>query len=95
MLTALRRDPRHLAGKVKVIGFDSSRNIVDALDEGVLHATVLQDPVQIGYRSVIAMHDKLVGKPVPARIETGETLATKENMASEKVHALLFPLGSQ
>jgi ribose transport system substrate-binding protein len=95
MLTALRRDPRHLAGKVKVIGFDSSRNIVDALKEGVLHATVLQDPVQIGYRSVIAMHDKLVGKSVSARIETGETLATRENMASERVHSLLFPLGTQ
>jgi ribose transport system substrate-binding protein len=92
MLTALRRDPRHLAGKIKVIGFDSSQPIVDALKEGVLAATVLQDPVEMGYRSVIAMHDKLLGKDVKPRIETGETLATKANMESERVHALLFPL---
>jgi ribose transport system substrate-binding protein len=92
MITALRRDPRHLAGKIKVIGFDSSKNIVDAKKEGVLYGTVLQDPVQMGYRSVMAMHDKLLGKEVKVRIETGETLATKENMESERVHALLFPL---
>jgi ribose transport system substrate-binding protein len=95
MITALRRDPRHLAGKIKLIGFDSSANIVDAMKEGVLYGTVLQDPVQMGYRAVMAMHDKLVGKPVKARIETGETLATKDNMETERVHALLFPLGSK
>ncbi|MBI1851702.1 MAG: substrate-binding domain-containing protein [Planctomycetes bacterium] len=92
MLTVLRRDTRKLAGKVKVLGFDSSAHIVDALNEGVLHGTVLQDPVQIGYRSVMAMHDKLTGKNVKPRIETGETLATKENMGTPRVHELLFPL---
>jgi ribose transport system substrate-binding protein len=92
MLTALRRDPRHLAGKIKVIGFDASPPIVDALKEGILHATVLQDPVAMGYRSVTAMHDKLTGKEVKPRVETGETLATKENMQSARVHALLYPL---
>jgi ribose transport system substrate-binding protein len=95
MLTALRRDPCHLAGKIKVIGFDSSQNIVDGLKDGVLAGTVLQDPVAMGYRAVTAMHDKLTGKAVKPRIETGETLATPENMASERVHALLFPLGSK
>jgi ribose transport system substrate-binding protein len=92
MLTALRRDPRHLAGKIKVIGFDASPPIVDALKEGILHATVLQDPVAMGYRSVTAMHDRLTGKEVKPRVETGETLATKENMQSARVHALLYPL---
>lgn len=95
MITALRRDPRHLSGKIKLIGFDSSQNIVDALKDGVLYGTVLQDPVQMGYRAVMAMHDKLTGKEVKPRIETGETLATQENMDSERVHALLFPIGSR
>jgi ribose transport system substrate-binding protein len=92
MLTALRRDPRKLAGKVKVVGFDSSAHIVDALKEGALHATVLQDPVRIGYESVKAIHEKLAGGTPKARIETGETLATKENMDTPRVHQLLFPL---
>jgi ribose transport system substrate-binding protein len=91
MLTALRRDLRGFAGKVKVVGFDSSKHIVDALREGVLHGTVLQDPVTMGYRSVLAMHARLTGKEVEARIETGETLATKDNMETPRVHTLLFP----
>ena len=91
-LTALKRDSRRLAGKVKVVGFDSSANIVSALQDGSLAATVLQDPVRMGHDAVIAMHGALSGKPPAPRIETGETLATKDNMGSPAVHALLFPL---
>jgi ribose transport system substrate-binding protein len=93
-LTALARDPRGLAGKIQVVGFDSSANIVRALESGALHATVLQNPVEMGYRAVMTMHDQLLGKQVPARIDTGETLATKENLQSAPVRALLSPLAS-
>jgi ribose transport system substrate-binding protein len=92
-LTALARDPRGLGLQIKVVGFDSSANIVQALEKGALHATVLQDPVHMGYQAVMAMHDRLAGRDVKPRIETGETLATKDNMTSERVRKLLFPLG--
>lgn len=92
LLTALRRDPRGLAGKVKVVGFDSSANIVKALGDGALHGVVLQDPVKMGYEAVKAARAKLRGEPVPARIDTGVTLVTPENRAETRHHALLFPL---
>ena len=92
LLTVLRRDPRGLAGKIKVVGFDSSGNIVKGLQDGVLHGVVLQDPVKMGYESVKAIRAKLLGEPVAKRIETGETLVTPQNMREPRHHELLFPL---
>lgn len=92
MLTALARDPRGLASKVKVVGFDSSDRIVTALKEGRLAATVLQDPVAMGEKAVRAMHAKLTGKPVDARVQTGETLVTSQTVDDPAMRRLLFPL---
>lgn len=92
MLTALARDPRGLAAKVEVVGFDSSDRIVTALKEGRLAATVLQDPVAMGEKAVRAIHAKLIGKPGDARVQTGETLVTAQNVNDPAMRRLLFPL---
>ncbi|MBL8900787.1 MAG: substrate-binding domain-containing protein [Planctomycetes bacterium] len=89
LITVLRRDPRGLAGKVKLVGFDFSPNIVQGLRDGVLHATVLQDPIDMGYRAVKAMRAKLAGEAVEPRIETGLELGTKANMDEPKIRVLL------
>lgn len=73
-LTALSRDSRKLAGKVFVIGFDSSAKIDAALALGSLHATVVQDPVRMGYLAVTAMHTLLTGGTPERRIDTGERM---------------------
>ncbi len=91
MLIALERDPKHLAGKVKFVGFDSSDNLVRGLKTGHLQATVLQDPVQMGYDSIRTIVEKLKGKDVAARIEVPEVLATTENLADPKIDRLLHP----
>jgi hypothetical protein len=46
----------------------------------------------MGYESVKTIRAKLLGQPVPARVETGETLVTPQNMAEPRNHELLFPL---
>lgn len=92
MLTALERDTNGLAGKVKFVGFDSGDNLVRGLKSGHLQATVLQDPVQMGYDAVRVMVEKLQGKTVPARIEVPEALATTKNLNDPKIDALLHPL---
>jgi ribose transport system substrate-binding protein len=89
LITVLRRDPRGLAGKVKLVGFDFSSNIVQGLREGVLHATVLQDPIDMGYRAVRAMRAKLAGETVEPRIETGLELGTRANMDEPRIRVLL------
>jgi ribose transport system substrate-binding protein len=92
LLTVLRRDTRGLAGQVKVVGFDSSANIVNGLSDNVLQGVILQDPVRMGYESVKAARAKCVGEAVQARVETGETLVTPQNMKEPRNHELLFPL---
>jgi ribose transport system substrate-binding protein len=95
MLTALQRDSRQLAGKVKFVGFDSGAKIAQGLEAGDLHATVLQDPVTMGYEAVRVMVDQLQGKKVEQRVETREILATHDNLDDPDVHALLYPTGQQ
>ena len=51
-----------LAGKVAFVGFDSSPKLVDALAKGHMDATVVQDPIKMGYLAVKAMVDHLAGR---------------------------------
>lgn len=95
MLTALVSDRRELAGKVQFIGFDSGANIARGLEQGQMQATVLQDPVQMGYDTVRVMVEHLDGKEVDERIEVPEALATTENLDDPKIHSLLYPEGQQ
>jgi ribose transport system substrate-binding protein len=80
-----------LAGKVRFIGFDSSPKLVDAMAAGHMDATVVQDPIKMGYLAVKAMVEHLQGKPVDRRVDTGATLVTRETMTSSAAQALLNP----
>jgi ribose transport system substrate-binding protein len=79
------------AGKVKFVGFDSSPKLVDAMAKGHLDATVVQDPINMGYLAVKSMVEHLQGKPVPKRIDTGANLITRETMNDPKNKELLNP----
>lgn len=80
-----------LLGKVKFIAFDPSESLIRAMESGACHGIVLQDPVTMGYQSVIAMVNKIRGKAVEKRIGTGEFVATPENMKSSEMTKLLSP----
>jgi ribose transport system substrate-binding protein len=79
------------AGRVRFVGFDSSDNLSRALADGHIDALVLQDPMQMGYLGVKNVVDHLRGNSVPARVDTGAVLATRENMNEPAVQALLNP----
>jgi ribose transport system substrate-binding protein len=89
MLLALQK--AGLAGKVKLVGFDASDKLVRALREGHIAGLVLQNPRNIGHLSVKTMVRHLRGEKVEARLDTGSTLVTKENMDKPEVKALLEP----
>jgi ribose transport system substrate-binding protein len=89
MLLALQKSG--LAGKVKLVGFDSSEKMVQALQAGQLHGLVLQNPFNIGYLAVKTMVRHLRGEKVEERIDTGARLVTKENMSEPEVKELLSP----
>ncbi len=87
LLLALRKT--NLAGKVKLIAFDASPLLVEALRNGEVDAIVVQDPVNMGYQSVKLMLDHLDGKPVDPLVVTDVKLATKENMDDPAIKPLL------
>ncbi|KAA5544439.1 ABC transporter substrate-binding protein [Roseiconus nitratireducens] len=80
-----------LAGKVKFIGFDPSDALIGALGNGHCHGIVLQDPVQMGYQSVMTIVDYINGESAEEFQSTGEYLATPENMDEELYQRLLHP----
>jgi ribose transport system substrate-binding protein len=80
-----------LAGKVMFVGFDSSPKLVQALADGHLQGLVLQNPVKIGYLGVTTIVQYLRGTKVSELIDTGVALATKDNMGTAEIKALLTP----
>jgi ribose transport system substrate-binding protein len=80
-----------LAGKVKFVGFDSSPKLVQALRDGHLHGLILQNPVKMGYLGVTEIVQHLRGQKIPERVDTGVYLATRENMDTPEIKALLSP----
>jgi ribose transport system substrate-binding protein len=80
-----------LAGKVKFVGFDSSPKLVQGLRDGHIHGLVLQNPMRMGYLGVKTMAAHLRGEAVPAVIDTGVTLVTKDIMDNPDIKSLLEP----
>lgn len=80
-----------LAGKVRFVGFDASTKLVEGLKAGQIDGLVLQDPYKMGYKGVETMILSLQGKKFETKIDTGATMATKENMDTEPVKSLLNP----
>ena len=89
MLRAL--EDNGFAGKVRFVGFDSSPKMVEAMAKGHMDATVVQDPIKMGYLAVKALVDHLQGKPVEKRIDTGATLIARDGIGSPAAQALLDP----
>ena len=80
-----------LAGKLEFIGFDGSREFVDAVRTGQMSAFVLQDPFRMAAVALTTLVDHLRGRSVPARIDTGVVVVTRENLDSPAVQEMLSP----
>lgn len=87
MLLALQDIRR--AGRVAFVGFDTSAVFVDAMGRGELQGFVVQNPVNMGYLSVMTLVDHLQGRPVPPTIDTGVELVTPENLNEPGIQRLL------
>lgn len=78
-----------LAGKIKLVGFDTTPHLIQAVHDGKVQAIVMQDPFAIGYLGVKTTLAHLNGEPVDRRINTGEYLATKETLSDPKIQEIL------
>jgi ribose transport system substrate-binding protein len=87
LLLALRQ--YNLTDKIKVVAFDSSPLLTQALRDGEIAAIVSQDPVQMGYLSVKLMVEHLRGETIEPKVTTDVHLVTKENMDDPEISVLL------
>jgi ribose transport system substrate-binding protein len=76
-------------GEIKLVGFDGSEILVNALRHGALHGLVLQDPFDMGYQGVRRAVVALEGKPPTDKLRnTNLRVATKENMDDPNIKLL-------
>jgi ribose transport system substrate-binding protein len=78
-----------LAGKVVLVGFDSSPNLIEDLNAGAIDSLVLQNPFKMGYEGVKSLVTKLNGQEPPRKLDTGVKLLTKENINTDEMQQLL------
>lgn len=78
--------------RIKIVGFDSSIYQIKLLEEGILQATVVQKPFNMGYLSVETAVQALNGIKVNPKVNIDAIVITKENMYTQENQELLFPL---
>jgi ribose transport system substrate-binding protein len=89
MLNAMRS--QGLNKKIRLVAFDSSEPLLQAVKEDDVDGLIVQDPYRMGYLGVWTLVRFLEGDDVRAgaqHISTGEYLLTKENLKSETSRGL-------
>jgi ribose transport system substrate-binding protein len=81
--------------KVRLVGFDSSPPLLQAVADGDIDGLILQDPFKMGYLSVWTLVQHLEGYDVAPQGDkvsyTGEYVVTRENVDSKEVRQLFDP----
>ena len=76
-------------GKViRLVGFDSSETLIQAVREGDVQGLVVQDPYRMGYLAVWTLVRHLEGDDVSVGgkyLSTGEYYLTRDNLDSEEM----------
>lgn len=87
--TALALKSRGVAGKVKMVGFDSNEAMIADLRAGVMYGMVVQDPFKIGYEAVKTIQTKLTGGAPPKQMDLSAMAITKENIDKPDIQKLI------
>jgi len=67
-------------GKVKVVGMDGIRPILEAIKDGVIESSVSTIPRLQGSMSILMLWQATLGIEIPRRIDTGIDVITQENV---------------
>jgi ribose transport system substrate-binding protein len=79
-----------ITGKLSVVGFDSGKDQIDAINSGLMAGAITQNPVGIGYETVKAAVAVIKGQTVPKTIDTGFYWYDKTNITEDKIAAVLY-----
>lgn len=81
------------AGRIHVIGFDSSDEEIDYLKSGIIDGMLVQNPYNMGYLGIRNLYKIMKGQSVDEVIDTGAHYVNRENWEDEDVQWLLYPMG--
>jgi ribose transport system substrate-binding protein len=80
-----------LSGKIKLVAFDSSSEEIEYIERGIIQATVIQKPFNMGYLSVKYAAMAARGQKIPENIDTGSILIDKQSMYLPENQKFVFP----
>lgn len=88
MLRALRS--MNMAGKLRLIGFDSTDFLLDGLQKQEIDGLIVQDPRQMGYLAIKASVAAINGETSKEKtIHTPATMVTRDNVQKPEIKSLL------
>jgi ribose transport system substrate-binding protein len=80
-----------LSGKIVAIGFDGAEQLQAFIKDGTLQAIAVQSSYNLGYLGVKDAYDVAIGKKtVPATVDTGFLMVTKDNIDSQDAKNVLY-----
>lgn len=86
---------RGLEGKVKLITFDPSPEVIPLFQDGTIHAIVAQDPYQMGYRGVDTIDRYRKGEAITEKsIQIPVQIITPENFNTPEMQKLIQTPGT-
>jgi ribose transport system substrate-binding protein len=79
-------------GKIKIVGYDTSDPIVQALHDGKVDGVIVQYPFGEGQAGVRTLKNAIEGKQVPRNQTAPFVVATPDNVDSAKVQKYIYKL---
>jgi ribose transport system substrate-binding protein len=79
-----------MEGKLKIIGYDSGQQQMDAIRSGAESGAITQNPIGIGYKCVEAAVKAYNGETLPKVIDTGFMWYDKTNIDAPEIQAVLY-----
>lgn len=83
-----------LKGKIKIVGFDNSKEEIQMLESGAIEGLVIQRAFDMGYLGVKMGMEAAYGKLEERKIDSGCKLVTRENIYTKENQKLLFPVNT-
>lgn len=72
-----------------LVVFDWREELAAALESGLLHAAIVQDPYRMGYQAVAILVAAIAGRPPPPEVAVEVVVVTRDSLQEAAVQALL------
>jgi ribose transport system substrate-binding protein len=67
--------------KPLIVAFDEEEETLKGVEDGLVQATIVQKPFELGFRSIELLQAAKHGRAVPASVDTGILTVTRKNVA--------------